>query len=97
MDDAHENLHRGSSLISFLEEEGVLADADNASIKGVIAWQIRQEMEKRSLTKTAMARLMGTSRAQLDRLLNPDDGNVTINTIERAALVVGRKVRLELS
>ncbi|HEX8417261.1 MAG TPA: helix-turn-helix transcriptional regulator [Methylobacterium sp.] len=97
MDETHPNPHRGSSLESFLEEDGILADADNASIKRVIAWQIRQEMEKRRLTKTAMARLMETSRAQLDRLLNPDDGNVTIATIERAALIVGRKVRLELS
>lgn len=97
MADATDNPHCGSSLESFLVEEGILEDADNASIKRVIAWQIRQEMAKRKITKTSMARLMDTSRTQLDRLLNPNDGNVTINTIERAATVIGRKLRLELS
>jgi len=97
MADASDNPHRGSSLESFHVEEGILEDADNASIKRVIAWQIRQEMAKRQITKTSMARLMDTSRTQLDRLLNPDDGNVTINTIERAATVIGRKLRLELT
>ncbi|MBX9930382.1 MAG: helix-turn-helix domain-containing protein [Methylobacterium sp.] len=91
------NPHRGSSLESFLIEDGILEEADNTSIKRVIAWQIREEMAKRKMTKTSMARLMDTSRAQLDRLLNPDDGNVTINTIERAATVIGRKLKLELS
>lgn len=91
------NLHSGSSLESFLEGEGILEEATTAAVKRVIAWQIQQEMEHRKLSKTAMARLMETSRAQLDRVLNPEDGNVTLDTLQRAAKVLGRRVRLELA
>jgi antitoxin HicB len=91
------NPHRGSSLEDFLHEEGILEDATTVAIKRVLAHQLKQEMERQQLTKVEMARRMDTSRAQLDRLLNPEDGNVTLTTIQRAAAVVGRKVRLELA
>ena len=86
----------GSSLDSFLEEEGVLENFKARAIKEVIAWQLRQAMEERGLSKRGMAKLMQTSRAQLDRVLDPGDGNVTLQTLQRAATVVGREVRLDL-
>jgi antitoxin HicB len=91
------NPHRGSSLESFLEEEGILEEATTGAVKRVIAWQLQQEMRHRNLSKTAMARLMETSRAQLDRVLNPEDGNVTLDTPKRAAKVPGHRVPLELA
>ena len=90
------NPHRGSSLDDFLREEGIHAEATTAALKRVIAWQIREEMRRRKLTKVAMASRMGAPRSQLDRVLNPEDGNVTIDTLQRAAKAVGRTVRFEL-
>jgi len=77
-------------------EEGVLEEFKAKAIKGVIAWQLKRAMEERHLSKRGMAKLMHTSRAQLDRLLDPEDGNVTLETLQRAATIVGRKVQLEL-
>jgi hypothetical protein len=91
-----ENPHRESTLDAFLKEEGVLEEFQAAAIKRVIAPQIQQEMEKKQLSKTAMAQRMKTSRAQLNRLLDPEDGNVTIETLQRAASILGREIRVEL-
>ncbi|MBO0766978.1 MAG: helix-turn-helix transcriptional regulator [Hyphomicrobiaceae bacterium] len=62
----------------------------------MIAWQIEQAMKKKGLTKKRMAELMQTSRTQVDRLLNPKEHNVTLETLEKAAAVVGWQLRLEL-
>ncbi len=91
-----DNKHRGSSLDSFLEEEGVLAEFQAKAIKEVIAWQLGEAMRERKLTKTALAALMNTSRTQISRVLDPNDGNVTIETLQRAAALLGRRVQLEL-
>jgi hypothetical protein len=90
------NLHIGSSLDDFLAEEGVLEAFQAQAIKEVIAWQLAQAMKKKRISKKRLAELMKTSRTQVDRVLNPNDGNVTIETLQRAASIVGRKVRLEL-
>jgi DNA-binding phage protein len=89
--------NQGSHLEAVHEADGQLEDATVVAIKRVIAWQLRQEMERRQLTKTEMARKMETSRRQLDRVLNPDDGNVTLETLQRAASALGRSLRLELA
>ncbi len=91
-----DNKHRGSTLDSFLEEDGVLADFQAKAIKEVIAWQLSEAMKDRKITKTALAVLMKTSRTQINRVLDPSDGNVTIETLQRAAAIVGRRVQLEL-
>ncbi len=90
------NKHWGSSLDNFLKEEGIYEEVNAAAIKAVIAYQLAEEMKKQGITKKRMAELMRTSRAQLDRLLDPDNGSATIETLQRAANVVGRKLRLEL-
>ena len=87
----------GSTLDSFLKEEGVLEGFRAAAVKEVIAWQIVKAMKDKKLTKNKMAELMQTSRAQLDRLLDPEQGNVTLDTLHRAAQVLGRELRVELS
>lgn len=89
--------NQGTRLEDVLAAEGQLEAATALAVKRVIAWQLQEEMEKRSLTKTEMARKMETSRRQLDRVLNPEDGNVTLETLQRAANAVGRSLRLELT
>jgi antitoxin HicB len=88
--------HVGSKLEDFLNDEGILESSTAKAIKGVIAWQLAEEMRVRRMTKQRLADLMHTSRAQVDRILDPDKGNVTIETLQRAALLLGRRVRLEL-
>jgi antitoxin HicB len=91
-----DNKHRGSMLDTFLESEGVLGEFQAKAIKEVIAWQLAEAMKNRKLTKTALAALMNTSRTQINRVLDPNDGNVTIETLQRAAAILGRRVQLEL-
>ena len=86
----------GGLVEDWLKEEGIYEEATTAAIKRVLAWQLEQAMKEGKLTKSAMARRMETSRPQLDRLLDPDNGNVTLDTLAKAAAAVGRKVRLEL-
>lgn len=90
------NPYIGSSVDDLLEEEGTLASINAIALKRVIAWQVQQAMEEKKLTKTAMAREMKTSRSSLERLLDPENPSVTLDTIERAAKAIGKRVRLEL-
>jgi antitoxin HicB len=90
------NPHIGSSFESWLDEAGIREETTAAAVKAVIAVQISEEMKKRHINKAQMAKLMETSRAQLDRLLDPDNGSATIETLIRAARAVGRELRLEL-
>ena len=90
------NKHHGSSIDLFLKEEGVLERFQAVAIKEVIAWQVQKAMKERKLSKNRMAELMNTSRAQLDRLLDPERGNVTIETLQRAANVLGCSLRIEI-
>ncbi|KPH79543.1 MULTISPECIES: helix-turn-helix transcriptional regulator [Bosea] len=91
------NPHRGPTLDDFLNEEGINDQVTSAAVKRVIAWQLQQAMRDRNISKTDMAAKMETSRRQLSRVLNPDDGNVTLDTLQRAAKAVGRSIRLELA
>lgn len=91
-----ENRHKGSTLDSFLEQEGVLAEFQARAIKEVIAWQLAEAMRERKLSKSQLAIMMHTSRSQVNRVLDPNDGNVTLETLQRAAEMVGRRVQLEL-
>ena len=86
----------GTSLEQWLEEEGILQDSTIAAAKKVIAWQLSEEMRKKKITKMRMAELMETSRAQLDRVLDPMSSNTTLETLQRAAKIVGRELRVEL-
>lgn len=91
-----DNAHRGSTLDSFLENEGVLVQFQAKAIKEVIAWQLVEAMRERKLSKNGLATLMRTSRTQVDRVLDPTEGNITIETLQRAAEVLGRRVHLQL-
>jgi hypothetical protein len=89
------NEHWGSTLEDFLNEEGIREAAKVEAITRVVAWQLSKEMERKGISKSRLAEMMHTSRAQVDRILNAK-GNVTIETLQRAAALVGRELRLEL-
>ncbi len=86
----------GSSLDDFLEEDGVLAETHAIVVKRTLAWQVSQAMAEEKLSKAAMAKRMHTSRAALDRFLDPDNPSVTLLTMDKAAAVLGKRLRVEL-
>ena len=85
-----------STLDDFLDEDGIREEVTLRAIKSVIALQLRQAMTERKMTLSAMAAEMDTSRAQLNRVLDPEASNVTLATLSRAAKVVGRRLKVEL-
>lgn len=88
--------HIGSSFEDFLKEEGVYEETTAVAVKRVLAWQIEQAMAKKRMSKNQMAKAMKTSRSQLDRILDPDNTRVQLDTVMKAARVLGREVRIEL-
>ena len=90
-----DNPHWGSTLDVFLREEGIYDSARAEAVIRVVSWQLAEEMRKQGISKTQMAERMHTSRAQVNRILEAK-GNVTIETLQRAATLVGRELRIEL-
>ena len=91
------SIDRSESFDEFLEKEGLLAETEDTAIKEIVADQIRVAMDKKGLSKSAMAARMKTSRRQLDRLLDPANTSVTLATLRRAASAVGRRIKVELA
>jgi antitoxin HicB len=91
------NPHMGSTFESWLDEKGIREEVTASAVKAVIAAQIAEEMRKQNISKARMAKLMDTSRAQIDRLLDPDNDSATLESLMRAARIVGRELRLELA
>jgi antitoxin HicB len=89
--------HSGSTFDSFLEDEGIREEVEAVAIKRVLAWQFSQEMRQQHKTKQAMARELHTSRSQLDRLLDPHNVSVSLDTLTRAAQVLGKSLVLRIS
>ncbi len=87
----------GSRFDDFLKEEGLYAHAQAVAIKRVLAWQLAEAMKKQKLTKSAMAKRMATSRSQLDRLLDPENAEVQLDTLARAASAVNYDLQLQLT
>lgn len=86
----------GSTFDNFLKEEGILEEVTAIACKRAITWQIKQAMEKQHLNKVDMAKRMHTSRAALDRLLNPNNPNLTLDTLDRAATALGMSLNISL-
>jgi hypothetical protein len=86
----------GSSFEDFLKEEGTYEATTAVAIKRVLAWQLENAMAKKGITKNEMAKQMQTSRSQLDRVLDPENDKIQLDTVFKAARVLGRKVKLEL-
>lgn len=86
----------GSSFENFLKEEGTHQESTAIAVKRVLAWQLKQAMEKQQMSKNQMAKAMKTSRSQLDRILDPANENIQLDTLINAARVLGRELRIEL-
>ena len=86
----------GSSFDSYLKEEGLHEETSAVAIKRVLAWELERAMADGGVTKNEMARRMRTSRSQLDRILDPDNDKVQLDTVFKAARALGREVKLEL-
>ena len=84
----------GSDFDDFLREEGIFEDVEAAAVKKVVACMIEQAIAENHLTKSEIARRMGTSRTQLDRLLDPQNRSVTLSTIVKVAKVLGKKISI---
>ncbi|MGZ4813278.1 MAG: helix-turn-helix domain-containing protein [Terriglobales bacterium] len=89
--------HTGSRFDSFLRDEGIFEDAEAVAVKRVIAWKLQQAMKAKRISKQSMAKQLRTSRSQLDRLLDPTNVAVSLNTITRAARAVGKHVKVSLT
>jgi len=88
--------HRGSDLRDFLKEQGILGEVEARALKQAVSLQMTRLLEEKSLTKAEMAARMKTSRAAVDRLLDGSNSSVTLNTLGKAARVLGRKLKIEL-
>ena len=85
-----------TTLDEFLQGENSREELEVVAVREVLAWQIMEAMKANKLSRNGLALRMKTSRSQIGRLLDPKDGNVTLSTLQRAANVVGRKLRLQL-
>ena len=85
----------GSSIDDFMKEEGIFEEAQAQAVKEVVAWQLAEAMRERKISKNKMAMLLKTSRTQVDRLLDPTS-DITLASLQRAAVMVGRRVSIEL-
>lgn len=86
----------GSSFDDFLNEENIAVEVENEAVKRLIAYGLMDAMKEQKINKSEMAKRMETSRASLDRLLNPDNDSVTLATLTKAANVLGKKLILQL-
>ena len=89
--------HIGNNFNNFLDEEGILAETESIAVKRVIAFQVEQMMIEQKLSKTEMSRRMNTSRAALDRLLDPANRAVTLQTLDHAARALGKRLQISIS
>lgn len=88
------NPHRGSDFSDFLEEEGILADVETLALKRLVAHELQRILDQEHITKTQLAARMKTSRAALDRILDPSNPSLTVASLGKAAAALGRKVEL---
>jgi DNA-binding Xre family transcriptional regulator len=88
------NAHRGSDFEDFLEEEGIAEEVAAGAAKRIIAFQLQQAMQERNLSKTHLATLLGTSRAALNRLLDPENTSVTLLTLAKASRLLGKRMEI---
>jgi antitoxin HicB len=89
--------HTGSTFDSFLEEEGIREEVEAVAVKRVISWQLAEAMRKKKKTKQSLAKELHTSRSQLDRLLDPQNIAVSLDTITRAAKALGKRLIIRIA
>ena len=90
------NKHIGTDFSDFLKEDGIYEETNDIAIKRVIVYQLEQEMKAQNITKTRMAEMMNTSRAVVNRLLNPDNSSLTLSTLESATHALGKRLNISI-
>lgn len=90
------NKHIGTDFDDFLRKEGILGEVEAIAVKRVIAYQFEKELKRKNMTKLKMAEQMHTSRSSVDRLFDPENNSVTLLTLNKAAAVLGKKIKVEL-
>lgn len=90
------NKYIGSDFNDFLKEDGIYEETNDIAIKRIIAYQLEQEMQAQKVTKTKMAKMMNTSRAVVNRLLNPDNSSLTLHTLECATNALGKRLNISI-
>jgi antitoxin HicB len=96
MTEKRRNKHLGSSFDAYLTEEGLYEEVTSVAWKRVLCWEVSAAMKKEGISKTEMAKRMNTSRSQLERLLDPDNPNVLLETVQKAAAAVGKRMTIGL-
>lgn len=91
------NQYSGSNFDDFLAEEGILEEVSVKAQKRLLALQLADIMENAQVTKTALAEKMHTSRSQIDRLLDPDNTTITLESLDRLARAVNKQLRIEFT
>ena len=91
------NKYSGSNFDDFLAEEGILEEVSARALKRLVALQIADIMQESNMTKTLLAQKLQTSRSQVDRLLDPDNTSVTLESLEHLARAVGKQLRIEFA
>lgn len=86
----------GSSFDDFLEEEGIASEVEAGAVKKIISCQLQNALDKENMTKTDLAKKLDTSRAAVNRLLDPENYSVTLNTLVKAANVLGKHVSIAI-
>ena len=90
------NRHLGSSFDEFLRSEGLYEEVATLAWKRVLSWEVTEAMKKEGISKSEMAKRMNTSRSQLERFLDPDNSKVLLETVQRAAAAIGKRVAISL-
>lgn len=90
-------MHIGSNFDDFLQQDGLLAECEAGALRRVVTWQIEQEMKRRRISRAKLASRMKTSRTTLDQLFAEEESPLTLQLLERAALALGRKLKVELA
>jgi antitoxin HicB len=90
------NPHSGSTFASWLEEEGIADEVDEAAVKALLSYQLQREMERQGLSKKELAERLGTSRSEVYRVLDPSNESVSLATLRRAAAAIGKRLKVNL-
>jgi antitoxin HicB len=93
---AKRNVHTGSRFDDFLKKEGVFEEVQAKALKRALAEQLEESMQAAKLTKLEMARKMATSRSQLDRVLDPSNVSVQLDTLIKAARALGKEIEIKI-
>lgn len=93
---ARSNPHTGSRFDDFLKDQGIFDEVQARALKRALAEQLEESMQDEKLTKLQMAKRMATSRSQLDRVLDPDNVSVQLDTLIKAARAVGKEVEIKI-